>query len=171
MPFSPISLQPTFPERLMTLPPLPAQLTDHYAALISREVNWGDMDAAHHVNNTVYISWAESARLALWMAAEIPIDPAIGPVLSHVSAKYIFPVRFPDMVWMGSRVMTVTEDRFTIETLIVSEKHQRVAALVSSTGLMFDYQKQTKLPLPPGLSEKMEQGVRQFLGKALPRPW
>ncbi|MFO0573679.1 MAG: thioesterase family protein [Polyangia bacterium] len=37
-------------------------------------VAWGDMDALGHVNNTVYLRWFESARIAWWER----IAPAVG---------------------------------------------------------------------------------------------
>ncbi|MDP5172815.1 MAG: thioesterase family protein [Bacteroidia bacterium] len=155
----------------MIIPPLPAQLTDSYSALISREVNWGDMDAANHVNNTIYIRWSESARIAFWEAAELPMIPQSGPVLSKVSAKYIFPVSFPDRVWMGTRMNSVDGEAFTFESLIVSERHQRVACLVTSTGVMFDYLKQQKLPILPNMQEAFSRAGQVFLGKPFPQAW
>ena len=29
-------------------------------------VQWGDMDAAKHVNNTIYLRWTESARIEMF---------------------------------------------------------------------------------------------------------
>ena len=150
----------------MNLPILPAQLTDNYAAIISREVNWGDMDAANHVNNAVYLRWAESARIAYWQLADMPIRQDIGPVVARVSAKYIFPVRFPDRVWMGTRLLQMRGEMFFMETLIVSERHQRAACLVEISGVMFDYVNQVKLPPVEGMEAAFRRVDEAYLGKA-----
>ncbi len=31
-------------------------------------VEWRDIDAAHHVNNVVYLQWVESARVAFFLS-------------------------------------------------------------------------------------------------------
>jgi acyl-CoA thioester hydrolase len=155
----------------MTLPSLPEQLTSQYAALISRDVNWGDMDAAHHVNNTVYIRWAEAARIAFWEAAGARFSPNQGPVLAKISAKYIFPVTFPDRVWMGCRMVEGPADSFHLETLIVSERHQRAACLVSASGVLFDYEHQHKLPFDPQLAGLFQEAQTRLLGQAAPKLW
>ena len=35
-----------------------------YKVICQYKVQWGQMDAAKHGNNTVYLQWAESARIA-----------------------------------------------------------------------------------------------------------
>lgn len=153
------------------LPALPTQLTENYAAIISREVSWGDMDAANHVNNTVYIRWAESARIAFWEVADLPIRQDLGPVVARVSAKYIFPVQFPDRIWMGTRFVRMVGEMFFMETLIVSEKHQRAACLVEVSGVMFDYKNQKKAAPVPGMAEAFTKAGEVYLGKAAPQGW
>ena len=37
---------------------------DSYKIKERYPVHWGDMDAAKHVNNLIYLRWAESARIA-----------------------------------------------------------------------------------------------------------
>lgn len=153
------------------LPDLPTQLTENYAAIISREVSWGDMDAANHVNNTVYIRWAESARIAFWELAELPIRQDLGPVVAKVSAKYIFPVQFPDRIWMGTRFIRTVGEMFFMESLIVSERHQRAACLVEVSGVMFDYKHQKKAAPVPEMSDAFTKAQTEFMGKIAPQGW
>ncbi|GGD72752.1 acyl-CoA thioesterase [Maribacter cobaltidurans] len=40
-------------------------IPDSYKTL-ELPVQWGDMDAAQHVNNTVYLRWMESARIEMF---------------------------------------------------------------------------------------------------------
>lgn len=153
------------------LPTLPAQLTENYAAILPREVSWGYMDAANHVNNTVYIRWAETARIAFWELADLPIRQDLGPVVARVNAKYIFPVQFPDRVWMGTRFVRMIGEMFMVETLIVSEKHQRAACLIETSGVMFDYQQQKKAPEIPGMAAAFQAAQDKYLGKPVPKGW
>ena len=44
--------------------PETAALLDGFPVVITLPVQWGDQDAFGHVNNTVYVRWLESARIA-----------------------------------------------------------------------------------------------------------
>ena len=70
---------------------------DFKVSLIKR-VEWGDMDAFGHVNNTVYLKYFESARVKYF--DEIPalagFKGAAIPVLASVSCKYKKPIVYPD---------------------------------------------------------------------------
>ena len=69
-----------------------------YKKTYIQKVAWGDMDAFHHVNNTVYLKYFESARvqyfdsipeLAGFKGEEIP-------VLANISCNFKKPVTYPD---------------------------------------------------------------------------
>jgi acyl-CoA thioester hydrolase len=40
------------------------QLNKEYHIVLTQDVIWGDMDAFQHVNNTVYLRYFETARIA-----------------------------------------------------------------------------------------------------------
>jgi acyl-CoA thioester hydrolase len=88
-----------------------------HAVIIERPVNWGDMDAFQHLNNTVYFRYFESARIAhfdqlgimTWME-----DHQQGPILAHTEARFRAPVHYPDTVLIGSNIVDLGEDRFTM---------------------------------------------------------
>ena len=65
-------------------------------------VQWGEMDAFHHVNNVHYLRWFESARItyfaALGIAIELDGSPKLRPILARSTIDYRAPVTFPDTV-------------------------------------------------------------------------
>ncbi|MEM8927548.1 MAG: thioesterase family protein [Bacteroidota bacterium] len=114
-------------------------------------VHWGDMDAAKHVNNLMYLRWAESARIAFVQKMGIntsfnPLD--IGPILGWQECKYIFPITFPDTVVVGIRCLELLEDRFKLECGIFSERHRRLAAISRQDIIPYDYGSLKKVALP-----------------------
>lgn len=137
-------------------------LVQDYPVIVERAVIWGDMDAARHVNNTVYVKWSEVGRTEYFQA----IDPEglaggggrFGPILHSVSCKFIYPVTYPDTVYIGTRVQEIKRDRYIMETLIVSKHHQRVAALATGTIVQYDYQALKKVDLPADF----EKEIREF---------
>ncbi|MBC6996812.1 thioesterase family protein [Neolewinella lacunae] len=113
--------------------------------------HWGDMDQARHINNLIYLRWAETIRVVYFEAMEMNTSFApggIGPILAWQDAKYIFPMTHPDTAVLGVRATAVSADRFTLETAIFSEQHQRIAAITQQIIVPYDYALLQKAPLP-----------------------
>lgn len=122
-------------------------------------VHWGDMDAAKHVNNLIYLRWAESARIAFFKAMEMDISfesSETGPILGWQECKYIFPITFPDTVIVGVRCYEILEDRFKLECGIFSERHNRLAAISKQDIIPYNYQQLRKVPLPAEWQKLLE---------------
>lgn len=123
-------------------------------------VHWGDMDAANHVNNLIYLRWAESARIAFVKAMDISTSFStadIGPILGWQECKYIFPITFPDTVIVGIRCFEILEDRFKLECGIFSERHDRLAAISRQDIIPYDYGTLKKVVLPEKWKELLEK--------------
>jgi acyl-CoA thioester hydrolase len=123
------------------------------------------MDAANHVNNLIYLRWAESGRIEYFekMGMDISFNSGgTGPILGWQDCKYIFPMTFPDTAIVGCRVLEILSDRFTVETAIFSEKHQRIAAISQQSIIPYNYAELKKVNLPEIWVEKIraiEKGI------------
>jgi len=65
-------------------------------------VQWGEMDAAQHVNNVIYLRWSETGRIAYFKKLGYEVSPGgneAGFILGWQDCKYIFPVTFPDTIY------------------------------------------------------------------------
>ncbi len=120
-------------------------------------VIWGDMDAMQHVNNVVYFRYAETARFDYFneLGWSDVAPKGIGPILGSVSCRFRFPLTFPDQIVVGTRIVSVDQDRFTMKHLIVSERHQRIAAEIEGTIVAFDYSASQKAALPSSILERI----------------
>jgi len=126
-------------------------------------VQWGDMDAAQHVNNVIYLRWGEVARVDYFNAlgAEVaPMDNTAGFILSWQDCKYIFPVTYPDTVHIGIRTIEVKEDRFLMELHFFSEKHDRIVAISKQMVVTYDYVNLKKVPVPDFIRERLSEVER-----------
>lgn len=129
-------------------------------------VQWGDQDAFQHVNNTVYLRWCESGRIAYLMQTGLdgPSEQnPIGPILAALSCNFRRPVTYPDQVRIGTRVTRLGGSSLTMEHVIVSESQQAVVADASSTLVVFDYRGQTSQPIP----QEFRDAIARIEGKAL----
>jgi len=123
-------------------------------------VQWGDQDAFLHVNNTVYFRWCESARIdyldKLGLSDLIRAE-GIGPILAAISCNYRRPVTYPDQVQVGARITRLGRSSLTMEHIIYSEAQQQVVADATSTLVVFDYNRQSSLPIPDDVRRQIER--------------
>ncbi|MCU0447047.1 MAG: thioesterase family protein [Microscillaceae bacterium] len=137
-------------------------LLKSYTSVIELPVLWGDMDAALHVNNAMYLRYSESGRIAYMekigfrVAVGNSQDP-IGPILAEINCRYKAPLTYPDTISVATRlqVETIEESSFEMAQIIVSHKLQRVVAEVRARLVSYNYQLLKKAPLPEALKEKM----------------
>ena len=52
-------------------------LLEDYPVVLEIPVAWGDMDALNHVNNTVYLRYFESSRIAYFEGLKVRLLNAI----------------------------------------------------------------------------------------------
>ena len=127
-----------------------------YPVITEIPVAWGEMDALQHVNNVVYFRYFETARLDYFKQIDLLVNlhkSQIGPVLGHTECHYKRPVTYPDTLLIGSRVIDLQDDRFTMEYKIVSKKQAKVTTNGRATCVMFDFKMNTKAPIPDEIKQ------------------
>ena len=115
------------------------------------DVQWGDMDAAQHVNNVTYLKWVESARIAFFLDlnnGRLQNLDNVGPVVAWQDCKYIRPVTFPDTIVIGVERSEIQEDRIVLETKLFSEAQNRIVAISHQHIVSYDFKRKMKAPLP-----------------------
>jgi acyl-CoA thioester hydrolase len=131
-----------------------------FPVVISLPVIWGDMDAFQHVNNTVYVRWFESSRVAFVEQADIrPFlqERHLGPILASVTCNFKRQLRFPDTVHIGARVANLGRSSMTLDHVVYSETLGQVAADGSSIVVLFDYQSQRPVRIPQEMLAAIER--------------
>ena len=113
--------------------------------------HWGDMDSARHVNNLIYLRWAETARVVYFREMGMNIEfsgAGAGAILSYQDCKYIYPMTHPDTAVVGVRTKQILPDRFVLQTAIFSATHDRIAAVTHQTIVPYDYAALQKVAMP-----------------------
>jgi len=139
---------------------------EEFKVVMEFPVLWGQMDAARHVNNTIYLRWAESARIFYFekmvMDTEFSGD-GIGPILGWQDCKYIFPLTYPDTAIVGIKTTEILEDRFMMKVSIFSKKYERISALSSQSIVPYNYGALKKEPLPELWKKKINEIEQKVL--------
>ena len=123
-------------------------------------VQWGEMDAYQHVNNTVYFRYFESARVLYLQKIgfeDYSRTGGIGPILGYTQCKFLKPLTYPDQVIVGARTLELREDRFIMELKIYSEKLGKLAAVGTADMVAFDYRENRKARLPDAIRKRIEE--------------
>ena len=134
------------------------KLLEGYSVVIEIPIAWGEMDSFQHVNNTAYFRYFESARirysekLGLYKHKD---ETGIGPILGSTSCKYRLPLTYPDTVSVGTKIIDIAEDRFTMKYVIVSHKHQKIAAEGDGVVVMYDYREGKKTAIPEEIRKRI----------------
>lgn len=139
-----------------------------FPCVVGVEVRFRDLDAMGHVNNAVYLTYFEQARLAFWLALEPggtpggAIDPArIGFVLAHAECDYASPVRLGERLLVGCRAADFGSSSFAFDYLVVAaqgsvDAEVRLVASGRTIQVTWDSASGKKVPLGDELRKRIE---------------
>ncbi len=126
------------------------------------EVRFGDIDAMGHVNNAVYLSYFEQARMA-WFSELIGGEwnwENHGIVLARNEVDYIEPVYLSDQVRIQTSCVKVGASSLVLTYEIFRQPKSGGEERLCSKGLSvlvcFDYAKGEKRPVPELWRERLQ---------------
>jgi acyl-CoA thioester hydrolase len=127
------------------------EFKDKYQFILKEKVQWGDMDAFQHVNNTVYFRYFERVRFAYFeksgLLKDLP-EKGIGPILASTQCRYRCALGYPDTIYIGTWITGLEEDRFLMKYGIYSEKEDALAAEGEGFIIYYNYQTREKARMP-----------------------
>ncbi|MFT3842648.1 MAG: thioesterase family protein [Myxococcaceae bacterium] len=126
---------------------------------IEIKVAWGEMDAFQHVNNTVYLRWFESARIAFFEKVgmnTIAGQSGAGPILARATVDFLKPVTYPDTITVEARVESVGNTSFVMHYRASSA---RLGECARGEGVvvMFDYASGSKVKVSDQLRARLTE--------------
>src|SRR4029079_19329013 len=122
-------------------------------------LQWGEMDAYGHANNTTYFRWFESARMESFRRLgwpELEREAGVGPILHSTRARFRAPLEWPDEIEVATRVIDVLDDRFTMLYEVASTRLQRVACEGEGLIVAFNYREKGKAKLHEAIRSSIE---------------
>lgn len=129
------------------------------------QIRWRDLDALAHVNNAVFISYFEYARLsyirellgpdaAIDRQTMLPVDFQF--ILAEVSCHYRSPVTLEDRPVVEVWVSQAGRKSFVFEYRMMDESTGRLLADGCTTQVWYDYRTGTSQRIPDEIIAKME---------------
>jgi acyl-CoA thioester hydrolase len=139
------------------------------------QVRWRDLDALGHVNNAVYLTYFELARLG-YIRALLGEDAEIDPrtqlpvefqfILAEVTCHYHSPATLRDQLVAMIWVSRVGRKSFVFEYRITDEITDRLIAEGCSTQVWFDYAAGESRLVPDVIVNSLEQLQRNSVARA-----
>lgn len=127
-------------------------------------VRFADTDAMGHVNNAVYLTYIESARVAWWSdvtGEAIQREPgrAEGLILAEADVAFRAPVFHGESVTVESRATRIGRTSIGLEHRLTAARRAGPARLVAtcrSVIVRYDYVSERPIALDPDLIERIE---------------
>jgi acyl-CoA thioester hydrolase len=119
-----------------------------YRFTMLREVEFRDVDAADHVNNAVYLTYLESARIRYLIDTLGPeFAYELSLILANIAVDFRSPARFPEALEIGARVTRIGTKSFDMEHEIRGGDG-RLVLEASSVLVAYDYEAGAPMAVP-----------------------
>ena len=123
-------------------------MMDGYRFVMQRDVEFRDVDVAEHVNNAVYLTYLETARVRYLIDVLGPdFAYELSLILAHISVDFRSPARFPEALEIGACVTRVGNKSFDMRHEIRSSDG-RLVLEASSVLVAYDYEANAPMAVP-----------------------
>jgi acyl-CoA thioester hydrolase len=128
-------------------------------------VRFRDLDAMGHVNNAVFFTYLETARVeyvrhGLLGESQIrDFTGQVGLILAKISCDFKTPIYYGQRVEVGTRVVEMRNSSLLVEQRI--EADGQLAALAEAVVVHYDYQSGKSLRIPDHIRAQVEAFERE----------
>ncbi len=121
------------------------------------DIRWSDMDEMRHVNNAVYLTYFEQARVFYFHEACEWNWKEIGAILANAHVDYIRPVVFPNPTYIYLRTSKLGNKSFELHYMITSFVNgvEELTTTGHTTMVMFDYKTNKSVAMPENIRERI----------------
>ena len=116
------------------------------------EVRFRDLDAMGHVNNAVFLTYVESARVAYWLKLRGRAGlKDMDLILARTEIDYRSPLNFGETAEIGLRIAELGRSSFVIEFVMLEGATHRLVAQGRNVLVYYDYAAGRTAALPDEL--------------------
>lgn len=129
---------------------------DQFRFSTKLKVRWRDLDSLGHVNNAVYLTYLEQARLHYMEAVGLSFDShdGAGMILAEITCTYRSPLLLGEQVTTWLRVSELRNSSFLFEYRMEGDDG-RLVATAQSVQVCYDYDAERSVPIPDAWRERL----------------
>jgi acyl-CoA thioester hydrolase len=132
-----------------------------YRVTVEVDVQFRDCDPLGHVNNSVYLTYLENARIAYCLGPfEMKDWKEIQFILARVEIDYRSPALPGERLVIGARILRLGGASFDMGYTIVEKKKGRLVAEAKTVQVCFDYKANKVRRIP----ERYREAARRIDG-------
>lgn len=133
-------------------------MSEDYKLKVPIQVRFRDTDAMGHVNNAVFLTYLEYARVAYWRAAAFARGHKdIDFILARAEVDYRSPILLSDEVEVWIRVSALRRSSFDFAYRIVEAKTGKLKAEAMTVQACYDYAKNKVKRMEPELRRALAE--------------
>lgn len=130
---------------------------EKFNLIIPIQIRWFDIDPLQHVNNSIYLTYLEIARLYYWKEVfNITKLEDINFIISEINIKYLYPARLNDRIAIGVRADEIKRSSFKFYYEVWEEDKQKLLIDSTSIQVIYDYKNLKVVPMPQFMKEAIE---------------
>ena len=124
------------------------------------QMRFRDLDGMGHVNNAVYLSYTELARMQFYLqvANKKSLDE-IDFILAHVDIDFESQAVWGDQIQVAVWPKKIGTSSFTLSYEISEKRTRRILARANSVLVSYDYEKKKSKPIPPEFRKLLEAAL------------
>ncbi len=131
------------------------------------EVRFRDLDSLGHVNNAVFVTYLETARIKYLLSLmERSSLQDLNIILAEVACSYRSPAYYGESLEVGTRITEIGHKSFAMAYRIEERETRRTVVTASSIQVAYDYETQQSIPVPAYLVERAEAREDRSLHKS-----
>jgi acyl-CoA thioester hydrolase len=112
------------------------------------DVRFADMDSMGHVNNAVYLTYFEAARMAYWMHVMGRSDlKEMNMILARAEVDFRSPLVAPESIEVGVGCASIGRTSFVLEQDMHERKTGRLVAEARKVLVHYDYKALRSVPI------------------------
>jgi len=132
----------------MTKPDYQEETFPHWTQI---PIRFRDLDPLNHVNNAIFSTYFEEARIAFIQDVNKLADQlqnGFSFVLANIEISFVHPVEYPTELLIGSGIKSMGNSSITSYQAIYTKDKKKLAAVAEAHGVWFDLNKQRPTRLP-----------------------
>jgi acyl-CoA thioester hydrolase len=129
-----------------------------YRHVVPIAVRFRDIDAMGHVNNAVFFTYMETARVDYMRDVVFDVKGRnlneVGLILAQISCQFKAPIFYGQLVEVGTRMVEMRNSSFIMEQRI--EADGQLAAVAEGVVVHYDYQAGKSVRIPDEIRARVE---------------
>ena len=125
-------------------------MTDEYRHRTTLQVRFRDIDAFGHVNNAVFFSYVELARIRYLLDVLTPDTgfERLPLILARVELDYRSPIQFGEEVTVDTSIERIGRTSFAMSHRMTAGPGDRLVGDVQTVLVTYDYESARPIPVP-----------------------